>query len=446
MDLNVNNYTCKDLLTILRINSERQLTVDTLQDALLKKMEMIKTTNEALPETKENLMSFFTRSFFKIVNDEGLYRNNNDSTNILVRDDLMLPLSRNIVVGPNAVTPHRNDIPVSTWNTNLRAGVINPLKRKSFKKILNVNTRFRDNYNTTKSTDFKLTLPYPIKKVTSMKLVSSEFPKTVYSFSNILGSNNFQVSSPIGSPYDIIDISSGSYATPHLLLAVNKALAAKAIDVSLNYNNNNGRMIFSGPAAFDLKFDYIETNICPLPRSNVDSEQLTLGWMLGFRGNSILPKNAVQEECPCGQLKNTVYIKRQKWPPQLSKKKVCIYNYAHDMSNIYVDEKSYTSEGIFDGHGTSYFLLSVDDFQNNHNEIIISPFNDQTLGDNNVLAKINTNCCSDSCCDKNVERMYFGPVDLIKLHIKLLDEFGRTIDINNSDYSFSLEMEILYDL
>jgi hypothetical protein len=141
MDLNVNNYACNDLLSILQINPEEQLTADLLQNALLRKIERVGATSEVLPETKENLISFFTRSFFKIVNDEGLYRNNDDSTNIMVREDLMLPLSKNIVVGPNAVTPHENDIPISTWNTNLRAGVINPLKRKSFKKILNVNTR-----------------------------------------------------------------------------------------------------------------------------------------------------------------------------------------------------------------------------------------------------------------------------------------------------------------
>ena len=51
-----------------------------------------------------------------------------------------------------------------------------------------------------------------------------------------------------------------------------------------------------------------------------------------------------------------------------------MYNYAHDVSNIYVGESSYTGEGIFDGHGTRYFLLSVNDFQNNHNEVFISPF------------------------------------------------------------------------
>ena len=449
MDLNINNYTTNDLLSILQFNEDQELRVSSLQTALLDKIEKIKISDEELPETKENLIAFFTQGFFKIVNDNQLYKNNDNSTDnsadILVEKELLPSLRENIAIGTRAVTPHNNDMPVSTWNTHLRSGIINPLKRKSFKKILNVNTRFRDNYNTTKSTDFKMSLPYTIRKVSSIKLVNSEFPRTVYSFSAILGSNNFQISYPSGSAYTLIDISSGSYSPVGIITTINQALINNSIDVSLNYNNNNGRMTFTGNDIFDLKFDYIETNICPLPNSNIDSEQLTLGWMLGFRGNSIVTKNAVQANCPCGQPKNYI-CPTNIWPPPLRKKQVCIYNYAHDISNIYVDESAYTGEAIFDGHGTRYFLLSVNDFQNNHNEIFISPFKEQTLGDNNILAKISTECCSDSCCDNNIERIYFGPVNLRKFHFKLIDEFGRIIDINNSDYSFTLEIEMLYDL
>ena len=131
MDLNIGNYTSSDLLSIWQIQSEDELTLDLLQGALLNKIERIKTTSNELPETKENLMAFFTQSFFKIVNDEGLYRMNGDSANILVRDELLPPLNDNVVVGPQAVTPHISDIQVPTWNTNLMSGVINPLKRKS---------------------------------------------------------------------------------------------------------------------------------------------------------------------------------------------------------------------------------------------------------------------------------------------------------------------------
>ena len=50
--------------------------------------------------------------------------------------------------------------------------------------------------------------------------------------------------------------------------------------------------------------------------------------------------------------------------------------------------------------------------------------------DNNPLAKI---------------RRYTGPVNISKLHIKILDKFGAVIDLNNMDFSLTLELEILYE-
>ena len=60
--------------------------------------------------------------------------------------------------------------------------------------------------------------------------------------------------------------------------------------------------------------------------------------------------------------------------------------------------------------------------------------NDEKLAiiiyDNNPLCKI---------------RIYNGPVTLKKLHIKILDKFGNVVDLNNMDFSFTLELEILYE-
>jgi hypothetical protein len=42
-------------------------------------------------------------------------------------------------------------------------------------------------------------------------------------------------------------------------------------------------------------------------------------------------------------------------------------------------------------------------------------------------------------------RKYFGPVDIQRLHVQLYDEWGRILDMNNSDYSFCITFELLYD-
>ena len=38
-------------------------------------------------------------------------------------------------------------------------------------------------------------------------------------------------------------------------------------------------------------------------------------------------------------------------------------------------------------------------------------------------------------------RQYFGPVDIQKLQIQLLDEYGRILNLNNMDYSFCLTFQ-----
>lgn len=68
-----------------------------------------------------------------------------------------------------------------------------------------------------------------------------------------------------------------------------------------------------------------------------------------------------------------------------------------------------------------------------------------TLTDGNILAKV-YGACGGDCCYDNEERIYFGPTNISRLNIRLLDEFGRVVDLNNGDYSFTLEVEILYDL
>ena len=43
-------------------------------------------------------------------------------------------------------------------------------------------------------------------------------------------------------------------------------------------------------------------------------------------------------------------------------------------------------------------------------------------------------------------RNYFGPVNIRRLKIRLLDEMGRVLDLNNADYSLTLSVNQIYDL
>ena len=65
---------------------------------------------------------------------------------------------------------------------------------------------------------------------------------------------------------------------------------------------------------------------------------------------------------------------------------------------------------------------------------------------NNVLATI---LFEDSYGPTNPTRYYLGPVNIEKLKIRLLDEHGVVVDLNNVDFTLTFELETLnvhYDL
>ena len=120
------------------------------------------------------------------------------------------------------------------------------------------------------------------------------------------------------------------------------------------------------------------------------------------------------------------------------------------------ENASAVSEGIVMCSGPRYAYLSIDDHQKNSGTSFIAAFANSSL-DNNIITRINLSAVLEgvgvykSSNDPglhnqlNRTREYFGPVDIARLTIKLYDEYGRVIDLNNMDWSFSLSFEKLYD-
>jgi hypothetical protein len=100
-------------------------------------------------------------------------------------------------------------------------------------------------------------------------------------------------------------------------------------------------------------------------------------------------------------------------------------------------------------HSSRYIYLVVDDFNSNKiDNFIIEDITLKgcdatvTLG-GNVLAKILFDSGSKYyTVDRliTLQRQYTGPVDISKLKISLIDEFGRILDLNKIDWSFSIQL------
>ena len=118
----------------------------------------------------------------------------------------------------------------------------------------------------------------------------------------------------------------------------------------------------------------------------------------------------------------------------------------------YVDvEEAIQSEGLIDTGGNRYLYFALDDYQTNKSNQHIVYFDNTTMNDS-ILGKVylyngrfSLNIFEDEGNNENKVRTYFGPIRLTKIRVTLLDKFGEVIDLNQMDFSFSLELEILYD-
>ena len=108
------------------------------------------------------------------------------------------------------------------------------------------------------------------------------------------------------------------------------------------------------------------------------------------------------------------------------------------------------SEGLFDAGGDRYIYVALNDYQYNNNTLNTVCF-DKSILNEDVIAKIPmingklSLIVSDDNNPLTKIRRFTGPVNISKLHIKILDKFGTIIDLNKMDYSLTLELEILYE-
>ena len=288
-------------------------------------------------------------------------------------------------------------------------GVINPLNKRILRKSLNIDTRFRDNYYNTQASNFNIVLPLRFTEVVSMQLAAMEFPTTFYAISKVFGNNFFYIT--IGDDKQVVTIPEGNY-TPSALESYLNVYMDNLSDpqfqqisfkLALDQGSGSGRMMVSSLSETQLPFSLnFQLNLngesdtsTPLP--------LKLGWLLGFR------------------------------------------------NGIYENSSAYVSEGIVNLLGPRYIYLVVDDYQNSVNDGFYGAFNSSILN-KNILARISLQGTVFNFSSQNNlnlitnARQYFGPVDIMRMNIQLLDEYGRVLNLNNMDYSFCLTMQTIYDL
>jgi hypothetical protein len=412
-DLNIENYSNEELENLLELDSNYDK--NTLHSKSLKIVQNILNDSTTNLEIKEKTINFIKEVENKLIINLGMGEKSNifEISKKFYNLDNELKGAKTIDAGNTFLikqpqTPYANSLPSDVYE-----GTLNPLTRRILRQNINIDTRFRENYYKTQSTNFHYELPIRLTQIVSLQLTALELPTSFYVISKNYG-NHFFVLEIEGEEKLIVTIPDGNYDYLSLQNYINNFLLAASgayntINVVIDINTpsgtsggGSGRMIFgstTGILNFALNFQTDkygnEDNQTPLP--------LKLGWLMGFR------------------------------------------------EGYYVNSVTYVSEGLVDLTGMRYVYLVIDDYNKSVSDGYYGAFNASLLN-KNILGRISLqggtfNIFSQSNFNiVTTPRQYFGPVDIQKLQIQLLDEYGRIIDLNNMDYSFNLTFQTIYDL
>jgi hypothetical protein len=118
-------------------------------------------------------------------------------------------------------------------------------------------------------------------------------------------------------------------------------------------------------------------------------------------------------------------------------------------TDMYSSLTAYTSESILSILGPMYIFLILDDYNKSNNVNFISASKYGMLPDN-IIARISLKGSTFTIQSQNdfsvysEPRFYYGPVNISKLSVRLVDEHNRTLLMNDSDFSFTLRMTTIY--
>jgi hypothetical protein len=445
-DLDVKNYSIDELVSMFSLS--KPYNEEDVANNKMKLKESVNGQSDLTLSKKEGISYFLDSAAKRIV--EAIQRGP-----IVHKPQNFLDLKNNIYTSTGSTFLIKSSFETAgldskSWegklidSPNHPPGYINPINVSTIKRSINIDTRFRSNYYATSATNFSLTLPTKVTKVLSMRLASVEIPITYYVISQYQGNSFFKIEWDFcgnslyeGNRYlcsGIVKIPDGNYEpfwedatlATDLASMINRYIHCLARPESIvnpvvggDYNKINniyynvertsGRSGFAWDSSTNVIAEPFRISFGVDENGNQDigtNLQLRLGWFLGFR--------------------------------------VGLY-----------EGSSIVSEGICYMKGPRYAFLCINDYNNSVSDYFISAFASSVL-QKDIIARINltsiqqTNGVYQSGQDDgssiqiNRQRNYFGPVDIERLDIKLIDEYGRIVDLNNMDWSLALTMECYY--
>ncbi len=352
---------------------------------------------------------------------------------------------------------------------------MNPLTVETLTKYLHFDSKFRRNYYSTSASDVLFTLPYTINNTIELGLHEIDIPDSYYQISSLLGNNYFIIVCKRGSYVDSdpswnyftfeVTIPDGNWSTDTFVYYLNNTVFTTDWDTALTDNDSNGSLglnskYYQRPtlinststgnqrlsASYSTYSNKITIGINNISISDISNGDASFVDLSGIELYFNIPSTIVADKS-LGTFSET--------SSNLSIREKLGFMMGYKNSK-YTGSTAYVTESPANLLSSNYFYLVVNDFTGNHIESNIIAYTDSynskdifaKIGKNN-MTPINTSKKTKDSQASNplfvVSRKYLGPVNIKKLKLSVVDEFGRIIDLNNLDWSCTLKFTYLYD-
>lgn len=246
----ISNYTDAQLYKILDIDNPTDRELEAKIILLVNKYDRIPTPDG------QNLSIFFRNVYNHFFNDED---EDEDESNETITEGM----ESNTTTAPTASTGSAPSSDKATANLVTDAEYVpdslrlNPLLKQTVKRIISIDSLYRDIRNYPNASSFAFDLSEPLRDVVSLKLYSIQVPYTWYTISYSYGCNFLYVKGNVpginnGFHDYQIQIPVGNYDSNTIIAAVNKGIQdisnnypdVNFNDTSVSYNSTDSRTTF----------------------------------------------------------------------------------------------------------------------------------------------------------------------------------------------------------
>ena len=431
INLDITSYSIDEMENLLKLKPPYSD-----EDLFVTKTKLVTTINQSkITEVRQEELLIFLDNIY------------NKLSNNLVKIDVTNFNDVKQYDGNHFIIKNENNKYSSTLENNKK------IDKSIIKRTYTIDSLFRQNYdaNDNQSHNYIITLPETINKAITMNLSSLEIPLTYHNISEELNNNVFKVSilDQSNNHTDIsslIMLSNGLYEARYGLSDTRNKANNIVTEITNKLDSFNTDISNYGMLTFgiDARSGYGIFQFDPSSNDFFDASNYKIEIDFNVNNNEFIKDQVTGKSISTSCYNNVLY---QKLGWQLG----------YRISKLTIDSSiNFPSRAICYINYPRYLYIAIDDFQassRNYFAIasnsIIAP---NIIGRINILNLLEKKSAfkqgaspGDFLYNQKFLREYFGPTDINKLKISLLDEYGRPFSLNNMDWSFVLSFECFYN-